>query len=201
MNRGEAALWDDQAKSMLSARRAVWADSDWKAGQRMCMAHLDVMPPSGDLLDLGAGVGRLTVPVALQRPDARLWAVDVSKRMLGHLKVHARRERARNVVTRRTEGRHIPNDVPTLAGAWSILTFQHLPASQQRRYLISVADKLEPGAPLIVQFVEGADPGPLSNPVDSLQMWDWMDEAGLAGGIEQGPRQYPTWRWMHAVRS
>jgi cyclopropane fatty-acyl-phospholipid synthase-like methyltransferase len=196
-----ADVWDNQAGTMQAARRAVWADPDWKAGQRMCLAHLADMPPSGDLLDLGAGVGRLTIPVALQRPDARLWAVDVSKKMLGHLKVHARRERARNVVTRRTEGRHIPNDVPTLAGAWSILAFQHLPASQQRRYLISVADKLESGAPLIVQFVEGADPGPLSNPVDSLQMWGWMDEAGLEGDIQQGSRAWPTWRWMHAVRS
>lgn len=193
-------MWDDQAKTLPAARLAVWADPDWKAGQRMCMAHLDVLPPSGDLLDLGAGVGRLTVPVALQRPSARLWAVDVSKRMLGYLKVHARRERATNIETRRTKGTRVPADFPQMAGAWSVLTFQHLPASQQRRYLMSMADKLAEGAPLVVQFVEGADEGPLSHPIDSLEMWEWMDEAGLGGAIEPGSRAWPTWRWVHATK-
>jgi hypothetical protein len=120
--------------------------------------------------------------------------------MLGHLRIHARRERATNITTRRTKGTRVPDDFPQMAGAWSVLTFQHLPAVQQRRYLLSMARKLAEGAPLVVQFVEGADEGPLSHPVDSLEMWEWMDEAGLEGDIQQGSRAWPTWRWMHATK-
>ena len=196
-----ADVWDEQAKTLAQARRAVWADPDWKAGQRLCMGHLTDMPPSGDLLDVGAGIGRLTVPVALQRPEARLWAVDVSKRMLWYLKEHARREKATNIVTRRTKGTRVPDDFPQMAGAWSILTFQHLPPGVQRGYLKSIASKLAEGAPLVVQFVECAGEGPLSHPVDSLEMWEWMDEAGLKGDIEQGSRTWPTWRWLHATKT
>ena len=196
-----ADVWDDQARTLPAARLAVWADPDWQAGQRMCLGHLDVLPPSGGLLDLGAGVGRLTVPVALQRPEARLWAVDVSPRMLGYLETHAREERATNIRTVRSDGRSVPDGVPSaLAGAWSVLTFQHLPPWLQKRYLVQTAFRLVTGAPLVVQFVEGADEGPLSHPVDSLEMWEWVDEAGLEGAIEQGSRKWPTWRWLHATK-
>ncbi len=197
-----AEVWDDQAKTLPAARQAVWAHPDWKAGQRLCMGHLDDMPPSGGLLDLGAGVGRLTVPVALQRPSASLWAVDVSRRMLGHLSRHARREGAKNIRTRRTTGKHVPPAVPPgLSGAWSILTFQHLAPWLQKRYLIEMAGKLESGAPLVVQYVEGADQGPLSQPVDTVEMWEWMDQAGRMGDIDPGSRSGPTWRWMHAIKT
>jgi hypothetical protein len=120
--------------------------------------------------------------------------------MLGYLETHASEERATNVRTVRTDGRDLPAQVPDLAGAWSVLTFQHLPASQQRRYLSGMASLLKSGAPLVVQFVEGADEGPLSHPVDSLEMWEWVDEAGLEGAIEQGSRKWPTWRWLHATK-
>ena len=197
-----AEVWDAQARTLNDAKRAVWADPDWAKGRRMCLGQLAALPPSGDLLDLGAGVGRLTLPVALARPDAVLWAVDVSKRMLGWLKTAAREEKVRNIRCRQTNGRHVPASVPSgLAGAWSILTFQHLPRETQRHYLLEMGWKLKPGGTAVVQFVEGAGEGPLSHPVDTVEMWEWMDQAGLKGTIEQGSRTFPTWRWMHATKT
>jgi len=198
-----AEVWDNQARTLEDARRAVWAEPDWKKGQALALAHLTDMPQSGEVVDVGAGVGRLTIPIALQRPEARLWAVDVSKKMLGHLRQIARRAGADNIQTRRTDGERLPEALPEqVDGVWSVLTFQHIPPGGQHRYLMEMADRLVTGGPLVVQYVEGGegDRGPLSHPVDSLQMWEWLDEAGLDGTIEPGPHAFPTWRWIHAVK-
>jgi hypothetical protein len=120
--------------------------------------------------------------------------------MLGWLKTVAREEKVRNIRCRHSNGLHVPASVPRLSGAWSILTFQHLPRETQRHYLLEMGWKLEAGGTCVVQFVEGGEPGPLSHPVDTVEMWEWMDQAGLKGTIEQGPRAFPTWRWMHATK-
>jgi hypothetical protein len=119
--------------------------------------------------------------------------------MLRWLTRLARENEVPNITTHLSAGEHVPTAVPMgLAGAWSVLTFQHLPVTLQKRYLSEMAQLLSPGAPLVVQFVDGADPGPLSNPMDSELMGHCASYFGLGRwSIEPDP-VFPTWRWLHA---
>ena len=50
-------------------------------GTSVLLKHVPV-PPQGNLLDLGCGWGPIALAMALLRPDAHVWAVDVNERAL-----------------------------------------------------------------------------------------------------------------------
>ena len=61
---------------------------------------LDVMPPppaGGDLLDAGCGYGPIALWMAVQAPDATVWAVDVNERARELCAANAAAARAANV--------------------------------------------------------------------------------------------------------
>jgi 16S rRNA G1207 methylase RsmC len=51
-------------------------------GTQVLLRSVPAPPSSGDLLDLGCGWGPLALTLALEAPDARVWAVDVNQRAL-----------------------------------------------------------------------------------------------------------------------
>lgn len=51
-------------------------------GTRVLLDAVPEPPADGDLLDLGCGWGPITLALALESPDARVWAVDVNERAL-----------------------------------------------------------------------------------------------------------------------
>ncbi|KQQ04156.1 MULTISPECIES: class I SAM-dependent methyltransferase [unclassified Rathayibacter] len=51
-------------------------------GTRVLLNAAPEVPADGDLLDLGCGWGPLALTLALESPDARVWAVDVNQRAL-----------------------------------------------------------------------------------------------------------------------
>jgi 16S rRNA G1207 methylase RsmC len=51
-------------------------------GTQVLLRSVPAPPSSGDLLDLGCGWGPLALTLALEAPDARVWAVDVNRRAL-----------------------------------------------------------------------------------------------------------------------
>jgi 16S rRNA (guanine1207-N2)-methyltransferase len=63
-------------------------------------------PATGDLLDLGTGWGPIALALALQAPDATVWAVDVNERALDLVRTNAARLGLTNV------NAVLPADVP-----------------------------------------------------------------------------------------
>lgn len=51
-------------------------------GTQVLLRSVPTPPSSGDLLDLGCGWGPIALTLALESPDARVWAVDVNRRAL-----------------------------------------------------------------------------------------------------------------------
>ncbi|QHC66311.1 methyltransferase [Rathayibacter oskolensis] len=51
-------------------------------GTRVLLNAVPDVPAEGDLLDLGCGWGPVALTLALESPDARVWAVDVNQRAL-----------------------------------------------------------------------------------------------------------------------
>jgi 16S rRNA (guanine1207-N2)-methyltransferase len=60
-------------------------------GTQLLLGTVPEPPVSGHLLDLGAGWGPIALSLALQSPDATVWAVDVNERALDLVRRNAKR--------------------------------------------------------------------------------------------------------------
>lgn len=75
-------------------------------GTQVLLRTAPAPPPTGDLLDLGCGWGPVALSLALESPDARVWAVDVNERALDLVRRNAAALGLGNVVVA------LPDDVP-----------------------------------------------------------------------------------------
>lgn len=85
-------------------------------GTSVLLRHVPAPPTTGDLLDLGCGWGPLALTMALESPQARVWAVDVNERALDLVRTNARRLGLTNVEAVRPD--EVPDDV-AFAACWS----------------------------------------------------------------------------------
>lgn len=90
----------------LTTAGGVFSPEHLDTGTRVLLEHVPVPPPSGDLLDLGCGWGPIAISLALQAPDATVWAVDVNERALDLVRRNAARVGLPNVKA------VLPGDVP-----------------------------------------------------------------------------------------
>jgi 16S rRNA G1207 methylase RsmC len=85
-------------------------------GTRVLLDAVPAPPQTGHLLDLGAGWGPIALSLALQAPDATVWAVDVNERALDLVRRNSARLGLTNV------NAVLPDDVPAdlrFATIWS----------------------------------------------------------------------------------
>jgi len=66
----------------LTTAGGVFSPSHVDLGTRVLLDTVPEPPAGGDLLDLGCGWGPIALALALDAPDARVWAVDVNQRAL-----------------------------------------------------------------------------------------------------------------------
>lgn len=94
----------------------VFSPEHLDQGTRVLLDEVSAPPASGHLLDLGAGWGPIAISLALQSPDATVWAVDVNERALGLVRRNCARLGISNV------NAVLPSDVPAdlrFATIWS----------------------------------------------------------------------------------
>lgn len=134
-------------------------------------------PPVGDLLDLGCGWGPIALTLALVRPDARVWALDVNERALDLMARNAARVGQSHPMATVTAQR--PEDVSpalTFDAIWSNPPIR-VGKAALHDMLTSWLPRLKPGgeAYLVVQRNLGAD---------SLATWlsEQVDDAGRPWG-------------------
>ncbi|HET6672661.1 MAG TPA: methyltransferase [Agromyces sp.] len=84
----------------------VFSPEHLDQGTRILLDTVAAPPPSGHLLDLGAGWGPIALSLALQAPDATVWAVDVNERALELTRTNVARLGLTNV------NAVLPGDVP-----------------------------------------------------------------------------------------
>jgi 16S rRNA (guanine1207-N2)-methyltransferase len=90
----------------ITTDRGVFSHQGLDAGTRLLLTQGPELPETGVMLDLGCGAGPVAITMALRRPNARVWAIDVNQRALALTQANARRAGADNV-----EVSH-PDDVP-----------------------------------------------------------------------------------------
>ena len=64
----------------LTTDRGVFSYGALDTGTRLLLLKAPRPPASGNLLDLGCGVGAIAITLALRSPDATVWAVDINER-------------------------------------------------------------------------------------------------------------------------
>ena len=150
---------------------------------------LEKIPHAGRVLELGCGVGRLTIPIALAT-TCQIVAVDVASRMVDAAPAH---ERVSYIVN---DGESVPPGY--FDGAYSVLMFQHLSERYVRGYLHEMASALRPGAPFLFQYVVGNQNFGLDHRYSRRTMLEWAYDAGL--GVDEKKvwrdRMQYDWDWM-----
>jgi ubiquinone/menaquinone biosynthesis C-methylase UbiE len=172
------------------------ADVDTKPCVDLINEGLSPFLKGDHVLDLGCGVGRLTIPLAERNPGAHFTGLDIAEGMLAIATSRAG-GKARFVLG---DGRTIPAPNESVHAAYSMLLFQHLPPEGITAYLGEASRVLSPGGRFFFQFIEGDESEPFSWHYSGDTMADWMFERGLSvEGMERGTI-HDQWTWVTAVR-
>jgi 16S rRNA (guanine1207-N2)-methyltransferase len=76
----EVDLWLPDMSLTLTTDRGVFGYAQIDAGSKLLLLKAAAPPSTGNLLDLGCGVGTIALPLARRAPEATVWAVDVNGR-------------------------------------------------------------------------------------------------------------------------
>lgn len=171
----------------------------WEQGQRDSLAkivpHVAAgLRPGGRVLDLGCGVGRVTIPMARLCPQAEIVGIDISPVAIERA-CDARDEAGvANATFLIGDGRTIP-DVGPLDAAYSMLMFQHCEPETVRGYLDGLVGALKDYAPFRFQWTVGETHEPYAHDHPDSIVREWAGLLTLSGGSLEQDEQYPTWRW------
>jgi 16S rRNA G1207 methylase RsmC len=100
----------------LQTAGGIFSPDHLDTGTAMLLKHIDEAPTSGNLLDVGCGWGPIAIALAMQAPDATVWAVDVNQRCLELTKSNAASLGLTNI--RACLPDELPSDVE-FTGIWS----------------------------------------------------------------------------------
>ncbi len=99
-------LWDADVE--LESSRGVFSGHGLDIGTAVLLRSTEPPPGPAQLLDLGCGIGPLTIALGLANPEARITAIDVNERALALTRANADRLGIGDRVTTA-----LPENVPT----------------------------------------------------------------------------------------
>jgi 16S rRNA (guanine1207-N2)-methyltransferase len=76
----DVELWLPDMSLTLTTDRGVFGYDQIDAGSKLLLLKAPPPPATGNLLDLGCGVGTIALPMGRRSPAATVWAVDVNGR-------------------------------------------------------------------------------------------------------------------------
>lgn len=144
----------------LTTDRGVFSYGALDTGTRLLLLKAPQPPTSGNLLDLGCGVGPIALTLARRSPAATVWAVDVNERAVALCRQNAEANEITNVRAVLPDG--IPDDM-LFDCIWSNPPI-HIGKTALHELLLHWLTRLSPSgsAIMVVQRHLGSD---------SLQEW------------------------------
>ncbi|HEX3089910.1 MAG TPA: methyltransferase [Ilumatobacteraceae bacterium] len=76
----DVELWLPDMSLKLTTDRGVFGYGQIDAGTKLLLMKAPPPPSTGNVLDLGCGVGTIALPLARRAPGATVWAIDVNGR-------------------------------------------------------------------------------------------------------------------------
>jgi cyclopropane fatty-acyl-phospholipid synthase-like methyltransferase len=205
----ERNFWESAAADLDTARCQIWAEAEegaWEAGVAACLSALSPLDevlslPGARCLDLGCGLGRLLIPLALRYPATSFMGVDISPGMLEHARKQAKAHGVRNVRWLSGSGRMLPR-VGMLTAALCAVTFQHIPSTAVASYIGQVGERLQPGGMFRFQFVHDTRENAfLTHGLHETDVVAWCEHSGLRVKDLDLSLIYPVWTWVTAVKA
>lgn len=189
----EKAYWLDR-----TSLQDMWSEPG--DGVEQCLAQ--ILPAikrsrARRILDLGCGIGRLTLPVAEAFPHAFVFGVDVNVRAL---EVASGRAEAHPMMCFvQGDGRRIP-EIGWVDAVFSVLLFQHLEAPTVVQYIRDVMNSLTDDGIFCFQYVENEDEGGfMSHTFRRETVAQWCRDVGFEI-VEIESAVFPHWVWVTARR-
>jgi ubiquinone/menaquinone biosynthesis C-methylase UbiE len=140
---GDPYNWDNR----VEAWEEVAATPAFRGLQERILQEIEATP-ADVALDLGAGTGLLTIPLASRVRE--VVAIDISPAMLDRLRQHARESRVTNLKCVEADLRVLPLEDESITLAVSNYTFHHLEDSDKELALAEVRRVLVPGGRLVI---------------------------------------------------
>ena len=159
--------WDDNATPAGVFNVGDMYNEYTRRQAAFIVEQLDVT--TGTVIDWGCGIGRLIDPVAEALPHVSVWGLDSSQAMVEEAAA----------TCRHGYFSYSLDIFGSVAGAFSVLTFQHLPDDTVKQHLKDLFVILKPGARLVSQWVTSGEEAPMSYPRD----WDAIHKLHLAAGF------------------
>lgn len=200
----ERNYWDSQVER-IGADRAAWDDEQFDQVAQSTFTFLNTIfapKPHQKILDIGCGAGRILFPLAAAHPDTTFIGIDVSPAMVSEALRRADSKKLFNVYVLDTDGRHIPQTIVKIDGAYSVLVFQHLDPETVHDYITQVASKLRQGGKFVFQFVVGdpSEDSGFSHALTFEQVKSWLTAVGMqVVRIENDPYS-ENWRFITAEK-
>jgi len=192
------AYWDRQADSLAEARFAVWSvdPDDYDATTTKCVDLLRQLLPFDvrSVMEVGCGIGRLTLPIAEAFPGAEVYGIDFSVRLLEYAHQESYRRRLTDRVHFVCSPAQGPLPVFALEAAYSVAVLQHVLRPTALAIIANVAHYLRPGGSLVIQTVydrEFEDEGHVPPAVVA----EWFRLAGLVDVTQERGKIFPDWLW------
>lgn len=189
----EQDFWEEAAKD----KKVDKYIADKKVTIEKCTdAILPHIKGCKNVLEIGCGVGRLTIPFAKKLKKTNFYGVDIS---LGMVLIASKKAKViKNVLFEQNDGRTLPKHV--IDGAYSVLCFQHITAEGVRGYINQVGSMLDKGGVFRFQFVEGNEKSALSQQYHLEEITKWCEEAGMKVKEHEEGLIYPVWTWVTAIK-
>lgn len=184
--------WDTQAteQGVLASEHAGDGEYDRITDYQLGLIS-QRLPENGVVRDIGAGVGRLIIPLAELRPDLEFYASEPSKEMRRALTVNA--QGLSNV--RVDPGGPVRGPLHDLV--YCVLVLQHNDEDGVNDIVTQALEGLKPGGRVLMQFVRGdefTEHGPRSFDYTVEQFRTWM--GGGAQFFHDECGYCDSWWWV-----
>lgn len=112
----QIAIELDGRSVSLTTAGGVFSPDRLDQGTSVLLEHLDEVPASGNILDIGCGWGAISLAIAHRSPKATIWAIDVNERSLELTRMNAEKLGITNIKTAKPD--EVPPDTQ-FSGIWS----------------------------------------------------------------------------------
>lgn len=163
------------------------------------------------ILEIGCGVGRLTIPMKHKYPRARVIGIDISPRFLNMAEKNSGWV---DNMTLAFEERKPPEMYPyfycrdtipavrfaRLNAVYTMTTFQHIPDEQKKAYIDQTGKALKKGGAIVFQYVEGTNQSRRTYDTTIDKVKEWCEEAGIQIKNIQHDLLFDRWTWITGVK-